>query len=502
MRKLLFLLPLLPSLLLADVSAEKLAEIRQQALEQAVIFHKGKNPSTSQLLQTAREFEDYLLNQNPAKATTLSKKAKTFKKSVAPARVSNFNGLFVGINLQNKSTTAKVSGDVRNSNTTYRATFDGIGQSNYMGDIAIDYGFSITDKALLLVGGNYGVNNNEILDFHGAWYRGGFPVQDSLYGEIKVEEKHHFSLYVTPGYELSENVLGYAKLAYHQSKFETSNTLNFTNGKETVHGYGVGFGMRSQVTDNLFAEVGIQRVMYSTDSITSRELGTGSTIGTVGLAYNFDNKGKVLFDNKAVDFKGLNIGFTGELKSTLSELTVGRTTSSNDNLSSQGASFDSAGRQNIVSSITLDYVYPVAHRTFIMVGGTYSLENNETLKLSESLGNSAKVEEEDHYSIFVSPAYQLSNNSLGFMKFAYHSAKLNLTNPLSNNALGTALPSYSEDIRGFGIGFGLRSEVYKNIYTDIEIQKVMYGSESISQYADSAIDVDSTIANVGISYKF
>ena len=65
MKKLLFLLPLLPSLLLADVSAEKLAEIRQQALEQAVIFHKGKNPSTSQLLQTAREFEDYLLNQSP-----------------------------------------------------------------------------------------------------------------------------------------------------------------------------------------------------------------------------------------------------------------------------------------------------------------------------------------------------------------------------------------------------------------------------------------------------
>ena len=88
------------------------------------------------------------------------------------------------------------------------------------------------------------------------------------------------------------------------------------------------------------------------------------------------------------------------------------------------------------------------------------------------------------------------------MKFAYHSAKLNLTSSLSNDALGNALPSYSEDIKGFGIGFGLRSEIYKNIYTDIEIQKVMYGSESISQYADSAIDVDSTIANVGISYKF
>ena len=77
MKKLLFLLPLLPSLLLADVSAEKLAEIRQQALEQAVIFHKGKNPSTSQLLQTAREFEDYLLNQKPVSKPVAVKKNTT-----------------------------------------------------------------------------------------------------------------------------------------------------------------------------------------------------------------------------------------------------------------------------------------------------------------------------------------------------------------------------------------------------------------------------------------
>ena len=489
MKKLLFLLPFLPSLLLADVSAEKLAEIRQQALEQAVEFHKGKNPSTSQLLQTAREFEDYLLNPNPAKATTLSKKAKTFKKSVAPARVSNFNGLSVGINLQNKSTTAKVSGDVTSGNTSYRATFDGIGQSDLISDISLDYGFQFSDKLILLVGANYGLNDSDILDINGTWDSG----ETTTSGEIKVEAKNHFSLYFSPGYELSENVLGYMKLAYHQSKFQTSNTISVANGEDTVHGYGVGFGIRSQVADNLFAEVGIQRVMYSTDSITSRELGTGSTIGTVGLAYNFDNKGKVLFDNKAVDFKGLNIGFTGELKSTLSEVITPRL---------DVGSFDSAGRQNIVSSVTLDYSFPIAHRTYILAGGAYSLGENETLKLSESKGNSAKMTEKDHYSFFISPAYQLSNNSLGFMKFAYHSAKLNLTSSLSNDALGNALPSYSEDIKGFGIGFGLRSEIYKNIYTDIEIQKVMYGSESISQYADSAIDVDSTIANVGISYKF
>ena len=81
MKKLLFLLPLLPSLLLADISAEKLAEIRQQSLEQAVEFHKGKNPSTSQLLQTAREFEDYLLNQKPVSKSVAVKKYHKWKRS-------------------------------------------------------------------------------------------------------------------------------------------------------------------------------------------------------------------------------------------------------------------------------------------------------------------------------------------------------------------------------------------------------------------------------------
>ena len=499
----------IPFIALADISPEKLADIREKALELAINFHKGKNPSTIQLLNTARDFEDFLLNKKVAYKNKENLQddeisltdTKIYKKKNKSKKISNFEGYSLGINLQNRSTTAKVTGDVSKGGTTYRASLDGIGQLDLIGDIAFDYGFKINNDIVILLGMNYEINDAQILDFSGALNRGGSKA--SVDGSINVDEKNHFSIYAAPGYEISENVLGFMKVAYHQFKIETSNSFNFTDGDATVHGYGVGFGMRSQVTNNLFGEISVQRVMYSDDSVTSRNLGTGSTIGLAGLYYNFDNKSKILFDSAAVNFKGLNIGFTGEIKSTLSELSVGQTLSDGDALSNIGSTFDSAGRQNFASSIYADYTIPLAHRTFLMTGGSFSLGKNETVKISDSKNNSTKLEEDDHFSIFVSPAYQLSNNSLGYIKFSYHDASLKLDNSsLSNNALGKALSSYSEDIKGYGIGFGLRSQVFENIYTDVEIQKIFYGNESISQHALTSIDVDSAIANFGLSYKY
>jgi len=73
MKKILLLLFLIPHLVIAEIDVKKLADVRQQALEHAIKMHEGKNPTTSQILETAREFEDYLLNQK----TLSNQKQKT-----------------------------------------------------------------------------------------------------------------------------------------------------------------------------------------------------------------------------------------------------------------------------------------------------------------------------------------------------------------------------------------------------------------------------------------
>ena len=502
MKKLLFLLPLLPSLLLADVSAEKLAEIRQQALEQAVIFHKGKNPSTSQLLQTAREFEDYLLNQKtPSKPLAKKEpviKAKpsngvvSYKGRDKAKQASHFKGLSVGVNLQNKSTTVKVEGNT--DNRYYE--LDGLGQSGVQGDLVVDYGYQFSDKALVLFGASYAVNDFDLLDFsqRGAIYN--------------AETKKNYSLSISPAYELSENVLSYFKLSYHHFDLKTSNNAGIRNDNVGVHGYGVALGLKSQITENLFATVEMQRVMHSKDSVITHDLGTGSTVGTVGLSYNF-NGSPVVFDSRASDFSGFMVGMTGELKSTLSKYDVGSEFYTNYytpsiNSTRADASLDSTGNQHIASSITMSYTFPIAHRTFLMAGGSLTIGDNKVFEISNSDGDKIKFEEQDHFSLFVAPAYQLSNNSLGYIKFAYHDTNINLSGSFSDeNAQGAmASTSYTQDMGGYGIGFGLRSEIYRNIYADVEIERVMYGSDATDVSSFINMDTASTIGNVGISYKF
>ena len=486
MRKLLFLLPLLPSLLFADVSAEKLAEIRQQALEQAVIFHEGKNPSTSQLLQTAREFEDYLLNQSPvSKAATLKQEpieeemsptinASNYKGSDKAKKASHFKGLSLGINIQAKTTTVKVDGDINSKHYV----LDAVGDNYLLGDINLEYGFQLTEKALLSFGATYSVNSFDLLNI------------SAKRDYFRAEGEDTYSIYVAPGFALSENVLGYAKLSYNHFELNTKSNTTSANDSLSVHGYGIGLGFKSQISESLHASVEIQRIMNTDDSFVSQGLGTGSTVGVVGLSYNF-NESPVIFDSKATNFQGFNVGLTGELKSTLTKFSI------------EQYPLDSAGNQHSASSIYVSYTAPLAHRIFLMTGATYSLTDNELSKISDSVGNWETFEESEHYSVFLAPAYQLSNNSLGFIKLAYHKAQIDTH---GKYGIGNYKEEYSEDLDGYGIGVGLRSEIYKNIFADIEVQHINYHSNktSISTRRTKSLgsDTNTTIGNVGISYKF
>ena len=518
MKKLFLLLFLIPSLVIAEIDAKQLAEIRQKALEQAVIFHKGTNPSTSKLLQTAREFEDYLLNKKPVSKPVAIKvippveekptyNASNYKGSDKVKKASHFKGLSLGANVSSKSTTVKVDGDVSykyfdgssilKSSRNYE--FDGLGRSGMQGDLVVDYGYQLSDKGLVLFGVTYAINDFDLLDF---------KLSNSGSSNYSAEAKKNYSLSVSPAYELSENVLSYLKLSYHHFDLETSNSVGLTNDNVGVHGYGLAFGLKSQITENLFATVEMQRVMHSKDSLVTHELGTGSTVGAVGLSYNF-NGSPVVFDSRASDFSGLMVGATGELKSTLSKYDVGSEFYANYYTSSvpgtrYDASLDSAGNQHIASSITMSYTFPIAHRTFLMAGGSFAIGDNKVFEISNSDGDRIEFEEQDPFSLFVAPAYQLSNNSLGYFKLAYHETSINLSGSFSDeNAQGAMVSSsYTQDMDGYGIGFGLRSEIYRNIYADVEIQRVMYGSDATDVSSFINLDTASTIGNVGISYKF
>ena len=473
---------------------EQLITVRQNALNHAMEVLKDKKATPEEILKLAKEFESYMLAddvKNVTKQTKSEISPNDFEKTqpkvnlVSNEEKTSFSGLSIGINGQLKSTSAKARYD--------GFTLDGIGQQNFIANIQADYEFKLNNQFGLMFGATVDLNDSELLKLNGKFRN--LPSKD-----FTVTEKNHFSLFVAPTYQLNDSTLGFVKLAYHRSKVEMENNINWSNeftswsrsSSKTLNGYGLGLGVRSHLYNNIYANLELQRVMYSTDSIVTADLGTGTTIGSFGLSYSFndDKKPTLLSNNSSGKFNGLSVGLSGLLKSSSIKTTA--------TFGGESGTFDSVGQQNLGAGIFTDYAFRVSDRALFLVGGTYDLNDSESFKISGN-GSEAKVKEKKHYSIYIAPAYQMSQNSLGYLKLAYHQAEFENINSLTRTQLGTANTRYSKDFNGYGIGLGFRTLIADNFYGNLEVQRVFYGKEDIYP---ATFDVSSTIGSLGLSYKF
>jgi opacity protein-like surface antigen len=473
---------------------EQLITVRQNALNHAMEVLKDKKPAPEEILRVAKEFEAYMLADDLKKVKEQAKSEASpndFEKVQQPkVNISNedktsFSGLSVGINGQLKSTSAKARYD--------GYTLDGIGQQNFITNLQADYEFKLNNRYGVMLGATIDLNDSELLKLNGKFNN--LPSKD-----FKVTEKNHFSLFVAPTYQLNDSTLGFVKLAYHRSKVEMENNINWSNefsswsrsSSKTLNGYGVGFGIRSHLYNNIYANLELQRVMYSTDSIVTADLGTGTTIGSFGLSYSFndDKKPTLLGSNSSGKFNGLSIGLNGLLKSSSIKTSA--------TFRGESGTFDSVGQQNLGAGLFADYAFRLSDRALFLVGGTYDLNDSESFKISGN-GSEAKVKEKKHYSVYIAPAYQMSQTSLGYVKLAYHQAEFENINSLTRTQLGFANTRYSKDFNGYGIGLGFRTLIADNFYGNLEVQRVFYGKEDISP---ATFDVSSTIGSLGLSYKF
>ena len=349
---------------------EQLITVRQNALNHAMEVLKDKKPSPDEILKVAKEFEAYMLADDVKKVKEQFKQEVSpndFEKSQQPKVniVSNeektsFSGLSLGINGQFKSTTAKVkAGDYG---------IDGLGQQNFITNLQADYEFRIDNKWGVLLGATIDFNDNDLLNARGG-------IHTNKNHTIRATEKNHYSLFVAPTYRLSSDTSGYLKLAYHNSKIEHSNDFNYSQGTKSLHGYGVGVGVRSYLTKNIFANLEIQRIMYSDDSFFLSNLGTGSTVGSFGLGYSFadDRKQPLVAESSKGKFNGLSLGIAGLLKSSSIKTST--------TINGIANNLDSVGQQNLGIGMFGDYAFRVSDRALFLLGGTYDFNDSDIVKV-------------------------------------------------------------------------------------------------------------------------
>ncbi len=188
------------------------------------------------------------------------------------AQVSNFTGPSAGVNLSTVSTTTKISPDGE-------VALDGIGQQSFGSSLQAAYGFPLSNEAVLSVGGTYALTKDKA---------GNFEIDTGKVVQFKV--KNQMSLYVEPGYLVSNTTLAYGKLSYESAKLAGESSVADANGSQKVNGIGYGFGIRTMLDKNLSLQAEVKQVQYGTENFNddgSAKFKTSATVGTIGLGYKF-----------------------------------------------------------------------------------------------------------------------------------------------------------------------------------------------------------------------
>ncbi len=148
-----------------------------------------------------------------------------------------------------------------------------------VGRLDLSYGLGIAPQTVLTLGASYDLNKSDFGDYR-------YVESGTTYtGQTKM--KQHFSLYVAPGYQFSPTWLGYAKLAWHNAKFEYSEAGE--NDQITHNGFGFGLGTSMALTQNIEVRFEVQQVLFRRKSegdgaVSARPK---STEAVVYLGYRF-----------------------------------------------------------------------------------------------------------------------------------------------------------------------------------------------------------------------
>ena len=123
----------------------------------------------------------------------------------------------------------------------------------------------------------------------------------------------------------------------------------------------------------------------------------------------------------------------------------------------------------MIGSISADYGIEIGKSSVLLVGGKFDLQDTNIVEVTSS-GTTVKLDESNHYSLFVAPGILLNDKTLGYVKLSYESSKAT-SNISSTIEVGT--------ITGMGYGAGIRTHLSGNWFANIEAARIIYRTKSI-----------------------
>lgn len=198
------------------------------------------------------------------------------------AMAGGFDGPFVQLGVGGSSTWTKISNapelqtGANINGTTSSGSFNGIVLAGYSKDLGA---FEPSIKGLNLAANIfYVIGNQNAGSASSSSSIGGFS---QTLGVNSLKLKNTFGISVEPGWNFTENALGYLKFAWLNSRasgqasysdsFRGGDSTSFTfdgSSSTTINGFGYGIGGKYLITKNIYAGIDLMGVTYSSASPT------------------------------------------------------------------------------------------------------------------------------------------------------------------------------------------------------------------------------------------
>ena len=257
-------LALLDSLLARGLIAPSDYQEQKQLLDKST--KKQSNPlaaktsiaKVTESSVTATPNDIYLLKSEQIIMASNDQTSNNHKNTHSEHNENHFVGPYVVLTNEWKRSSAKVDGEK-------------ISKSESAASLALGYTFGLSPRHTLGIKLSGDFKNGE----YGSGAVGG--------NDMKVIEKHHYSVAVEPGYVVNPQLLVFGILAYHTAVAEIE------GGTESarMNGVGYGIGFKHAIADHLFLMGDLQRVNYGEKTIDGLTVKPSSTVGAIGLGYHF-----------------------------------------------------------------------------------------------------------------------------------------------------------------------------------------------------------------------
>ena len=177
---------------------------------------------------------------------------------------SNFEGLSGGANL----IMTNASADMTISSVNFKQ-----GDSSQLGSLELSYGIPLDTKSVMTFGGTYVLGD----------MKAGSVTSSGTGYDLK--GKDIYSMYVAPGYLISNTTLAYGKLAYTAMKGTISLTTG-TTASADFKGWGYGAGIRTMLNEKSFLQIEFTQTTFDsvTNSFTTKP---SATMGSIGMGFKF-----------------------------------------------------------------------------------------------------------------------------------------------------------------------------------------------------------------------